>query len=218
MLHDGVREGRRTFGNVIKYIMMGTSSNFGNMFSMAGGTLLLPFLPMLPTQILLNNFLYDLSEVAIPIDNVDEDAARAAPLGHGLHPQFHADHRPDQLAVRLSDLLRHARCSTPGRLFHTGWFIESLATQVLVIFIIRTQGNPFTNRPNLGLALLSLAVVAIGAALPFTPAGEYLGLVQPPAALYLALVGIVTAYLVVVQVAKQAFYRSSRARMGIRPA
>ena len=220
VLRDGVREGRRTFGNVMKYIMMGTSSNFGNMFSMAGGTLLLPFLPMLPIQILVNNFLYDLSEIAIPFDNVDEDVlARPHPWDMDFVRRVMLTFGPiSSLFDFLTFLLLIQVFHAGEELFHTGWFVESIATQVLVIFIIRTQGNPFTNRPNLGLALLSLAVVAIGAALPFTPAGEYLGLVQPPAALYLALVGIVTAYLVVVQVAKQAFYRSSRARMGIRPA
>ena len=109
VLHDGVLEGRRTFGNIMKYIMMGTSSNFGNMFSMAGAALFLPFLPMLPTQILLNNILYDLSEVPIPLDEVDRRGTpQATGPGHEIYPQFHARDRPHQFGVRLPDLLCHA--------------------------------------------------------------------------------------------------------------
>ena len=103
VLHEGVLEGRRTFGNIMKYIMMGTSSNFGNMFSMAGASLFLPFLPMLPTQILLNNILYDVSEVPIPLDEVDRrGTAQPARAGHELHPQLHAGDRADQLGCSTS--------------------------------------------------------------------------------------------------------------------
>ena len=102
MLADGVVEGRRIFANTIKYVLMGTSSNFGNMFSAAGASLFLPFLPMLPSQILLNNLLYDTSQLAIPTDNVDpEQLRRPVALGHRLHPPVHALLRPAQLAVRL---------------------------------------------------------------------------------------------------------------------
>ena len=123
VLHDGILEGRKAFGNVMKYLLMGTSSNFGNMFSMAAASLFLPFLPMLPTQILLNNFLYDLAQITIPTDNVDADLhPEAAALGHRADPQLHALHRPDQLDLRFPDLLRAAarlsrarkRCSTPA--------------------------------------------------------------------------------------------------------
>ena len=123
VLHDGILEGRKAFGNVMKYLLMGTSSNFGNMFSMAAATLFLPFLPMLPTQILLNNFLYDLAQVTIPTDNVDPAfIQQAAPLGHLPDPRFHGVHRADQLAVRFSDLLgaadvfRAVRGAVPYRL------------------------------------------------------------------------------------------------------
>jgi Mg2+-importing ATPase len=208
VLHDGVREGRRTFGNVMKYIMMGTSSNFGNMFSMAGGTLMLPFLPMLPIQILLNNFLYDLSEIAIPFDNVEETTL-ARPHAWDMHfvRRFMLTLGPvsslfDFLTFYVLLHVFHAG----EALFHTGWFIESIATQVLVIFIIRTRGNPFANRPNVWLVVLSVAVVVIAATLPFTPAGAYLGFVPPPPEFYLVVVGIVLTYLAAVQVAKRAFY------------
>lgn len=208
VLRDGVREGRRTFANVMKYIMMGTSSNFGNMFSMAGGTLMLPFLPLLPIQILLNNFLYDLSEIALPFDNVERDAlARPQPWDMAFVERFMLTFGPISSAFDFLTffVLIHFFHADEG-LFHTGWFIESIATQVLVIFIIRTRGNPIANRPHVGLVALSLAVVAIGAALPLTPVGAYLGFVRPSPQFYLVLVGIVLSYLLVVQVAKRTFY------------
>ena len=109
VLHNGIVEGRKAFGNVLKYLLMGTSSNFGNMFSMAGASLFLPFLPMLPTQILLNNFLYDLAQVTIPTDNVDPAYIRQpATLGHRDRPQLYAGDRSDQLDLRLPDFLRAA--------------------------------------------------------------------------------------------------------------
>ena len=117
VLHRGILEGRRASGNMMKYLLMGTSSNFGNMFSMAAASVFLPFLPMLPTQILLNNFLYDLAQITIPSDNVD-DALPPAPaaLGHARHSRLHAVHRADQLGVRLPDVLRAAaRTSAPTR-------------------------------------------------------------------------------------------------------
>jgi Mg2+-importing ATPase len=208
VLKDGVIEGRRTFGNVMKYIMMGTSSNFGNMFSMAGGVLMLPFLPMLPIQILLNNFLYDLSEIAIPFDNVEEQTlARPHTWDMAFVRRFMLALGPVSSVFDFLTFFMLLHVFHAGEaLFHTGWFIESIATQVMVIFIIRTRGNPFANRPNAWLVGLSLAVVATAAALPLMPAGAYLGFVPPPPELYLAVVGIVLAYLVAVQVAKRAFY------------
>jgi len=221
VLPDGVREGRRTFGNVMKYIMMGTSSNFGNMFSMAGGTLLLSFLPMLPIQILLNNFLYDLSEIAIPFDEVDEETlARPHTWEMAFVRRFMFTLGPlSSLFDFLTFFLLLKAFHADEMLFHTGWFVESIATQVLVIFVIRTRGNPFTSRPNTGLTLLSLAVVALAAVLPLTPLGALLGFVPPPAGFYAALVAIVTVYLVAVEVAKRAFYRAweRRAAMRSRP-
>ena len=117
VLHDGILEGRRAFGNVMKYVLMGTSSNFGNMFSMAGASLFLPFLPMLPMQILLNNFLYDLAQITIPTDKVDRELRpEAAALGHRGHPAVHAGDRADQLDLRLRHVLACcSACSTPPR-------------------------------------------------------------------------------------------------------
>ncbi len=209
VIHRGVIEGRRTFGNIMKYVLMGTSSNFGNMFSMAGGTLMLPFLPMLPVQILVNNFLYDLSEIPIPMDNVDAEY-----LDRPRHWDM-ASIRSYMLVVgsvsSVFDFLTfyvmlhvfHAG----EALFHTGWFVESLATQVLVIFVIRTRGNPLRSRPSPVLAVTSLAVVAAATALPYTPLGARLGFVPLPGLFFLILAGMVVVYLAAVQVVKLWFYR-----------
>ncbi|WER50450.1 magnesium-translocating P-type ATPase [Cupriavidus sp. WKF15] len=209
VLHAGVQEGRRTFGNIMKYIMMGTSSNFGNMFSMAGASLVLPFLPMLPVQILLNNLLYDVSELPIPLDRVDDDY-----LSHPRHwdmnfiRNFMLIIGPvssifDFLTFYIMLTVFHAG----ERLFHTGWFIESMATQVLVIFIIRTRRNPFRSYPNPWLIACSLSVVAVAVLLPFTSAGVHLGFVAPPAFFFLILAAMLLFYLLAVEGMKQWFFR-----------
>src|SRR5215469_14803137 len=155
VMHRGVLEGRKAFGNVMKYLLMGTSSNFGNMFSMAGASLFLPFLPMLPMQILLNNFLYDVSQVTIPTDNVDETFIRKPHHWDiALIRDFMLFIGPissiyDFLTFWVMLAVLHA--SEP--LFHTGWFVESLATQTLVLFVIRTVGNPLRSRPSRPLAI-----------------------------------------------------------------
>ena len=209
VLHDGVLEGRRTFGNILKYIMMGTSSNFGNMFSMAGAALFLPFLPMMPTQILLNNFLYDLSEVPIPLDQVDSEELRTPRV---LDMKFI---RTFMLVIGpissvfdfLTFYVMLSVLNADAALFQTGWFVESLSTQVLVIFVIRTRGNPFKSRAHPVLVATSLSVMVFGAVLPFTPLGTYFGFVPPPAQFYAILAAMATAYLVMVQLAKRGFYR-----------
>ena len=208
VLHDGVREGRRTFGNVMKYIMMGTSSNFGNMFSMAGATLFLPFLPMLPMQVLLNNLLYDLSEIPLPMDRVDPDYLR--------RPQHW-----DMNFIRnfmwtvgpissLFDFLTFALLlwvfQAGEQLFHTGWFIESVVSQVLVIFIIRTHGRPWRSKPSMLLVFAALTVVACALALPFTPLGVYLGFTPPPTLFFAILPVMLVCYLFAVEIAKHWFY------------
>jgi Mg2+-importing ATPase len=209
VLHDGVLEGRRTFGNIMKYIMMGTSSNFGNMFSMAGAALFLPFLPMLPTQILLNNILYDLSEVPIPLDEVDaEELRKPRVLDMKFIRNFMLMIGPISSAFDfLTFYVMLSVLKANETLFQTGWFVESLSTQVLVIFIIRTRGNPFKSRAHPILVATSLAVVTIGATLPFTPWGAYFGFIAPPAQFYGILAGMVVTYLAIVEVAKRGFYR-----------
>ena len=209
VIAEGVFEGRRTFGNIMKYIMMGTSSNFGNMFSMAGASIFLPFLPMLPVQILLNNLLYDVSEIAIPLDSVDEEyLVRPRQWDMRLIRNFMLTVGPvssvfDFLTFYIMLKVFHAG----EALFHTGWFIESMATQVLVIFIIRTQRNPLKSRPNRWLAIGSLVVVATAVLLPLTPLAAYLGFVAPPPLFFLLLAGMVFAYLFSVEGAKHLFYR-----------
>lgn len=205
----GVREGRRAFGNVMKYLLMGTSSNFGNMFSMAGAAVLLPFLPMLPTQILLNNFLYDIAQITIPTDHVDDDAVRRPRKWNvDLIRRFMLVIGPvsslyDFLTFFVLIRLFHA----PEALFHTGWFVESLATQTLVIFVIRTAQSPFKSRPSKALAATSLGVVALGVLLPFLPGAHVLGFVPPPIGFFAFLAGATLTYLGLVELVKRWLFR-----------
>ncbi len=207
VLAEGVREGRRTFANIMKYVMMGTSSNFGNMFSMAGGALLLPFLPMLPIQILLNNLLYDLSEIAIPMDRVDPAMlARPRRWNIALVRKFMFVLGPvSSLFDFLTFFVLLRVLGADEALFHTGWFVESLATQVLVIFIIRTA-DPLRNFPHPALVVTSLAAVGLALLLPFTPAGTWLGFVPMPGRLMAALVLITLIYLALVFAVRRWFF------------
>lgn len=209
VLHNGIIEGRKSFGNVIKYIMMGTSSNFGNMLSMAGAAIILPFLPMLPPQVLLNNALYDLSQVAIPVDRVDPALIQKP---HQWDMRFIRDFMLifgpisslyDFLTFFVLRTVFHADVS----LFHTGWFVESLATQTLVVFVIRTVGNPFRSRPSWALMATVTAVVVIGAVLPWSPLARPLGFTAPPLPFVVFVAAAVVTYLALVGVAKRLFYR-----------
>jgi Mg2+-importing ATPase len=209
VLHDGILEGRRTFGNVMKYIMMATSSNFGNMFSMAAATLFLPFLPMLPMQILLNNLLYDVSEIPLPLDNVDaEDLARPRQWDMRFIRNFMVSIGPiSSLFDFLTFYLLIAVFDANAVLFRSGWFVESIATQVLVIFVIRTRRNPLRSRPHPWLAITSLAVVALAIALPFSPLAPALGFTPLPGGFFAVLGALIGAYLLLVEIAKRRFYR-----------
>jgi Mg2+-importing ATPase len=209
VLHNGIIEGRKAFGNVIKYLLMGTSSNFGNMFSMAGAFVFLPFLPMLPTQILLNNFLYDLSQVTIPTDHVDASYVQKPQRWNiSLIRNFMLFIGPissifDFLTFFIMLAVFHA--SAP--LFHTGWFVESLATQTLVLFIIRTAGNPFRSRPSVPLVITTLLMVAIGIVLPFSPLAGALGFTPLPALYFLFLAAMTVTYLLLVELVKRRLMR-----------
>jgi len=209
VLADGVSEGRRIFANTIKYVLMGTSSNFGNMFSAAAASGLLRFLPMLPAQILLNNLLYDASQLAIPTDRVDaEQLAAPSHWNIGFIRRFMLTFGP---ISSLFDFLTFGVMLGPlhagTELFRSGWFVESLATQTLIIFAIRTRRVPFLrSRSSLPLAIAAFAAVAIGVALPLSPLAGPLGFTAPPAVFYLALTGMVLAYLVMIEVVKAAFY------------
>jgi Mg2+-importing ATPase len=211
VLHAGVLEGRRTFGNIMKYIMMGTSSNFGNMFSMAGASLFLPFLPMLPTQILLNNILYDVSELAIPLDEVDSAEMREPRVldMHFIRNFMLVIGSISSVFDFLTFYVMLVVLQADEKLFQTGWFVESLCTQTLVIFVIRTQGNVFKSRPHPLLAAGSLTIAALALLMPLTSLGTYFGFVPLPGRFYLILGLMVVAYLLVAQLAKRGFYRWS---------
>jgi Mg2+-importing ATPase len=211
VLADGVTEGRRIFANTIKYVLMGTSSNFGNMFSAAGASLFLPFLPMLPSQILLNNLLYDTSQLAIPTDNVDEaQLLRPSHWDIGFIRRFMVVFGP---LSSLFDFVTFAVMvwvfDSGAAQFRTGWFVESLATQTLVIFAIRTRRIPFfRSHPSLPLTLAALGVVTVGAVLPATPLAATLGFRALPGGFFAALVALLVAYLGLIELAKRWFYGS----------
>jgi Mg2+-importing ATPase len=205
VLRDGVLEGRKTFGNIVKYIKMGGSSNFGNMLSVTGASLFLPFLPMLPIQILLNNFLYDLSQTALPSDEVD--------------PEYLQQPRAWDIKAIRTFMLTFGPLSslfdfiTYGVLlfvfkasevfFHTGWFLESLCTQTLVIYVIRTAKVPFVqSSPSRLLLGSSLLIVSAGVLLTLTPLGQYFQFVIPPLGYFPVLAAIVLSYLFLVQAVK----------------
>jgi Mg2+-importing ATPase len=209
ILAGGVMEGRRIFSNTMKYVLMGTSSNFGNMFSAAGGSLLLNFLPMTPTQILLNNLLYDTGEMTIPTDNVDPELLeRPAQWDIRLIRRFMIFFGPissifDFLTFGVMLFVFHAH----GSLFQTAWFTESLATQSLVIFAIRTRRVPFfRSRPGLALTAGTLASVAVGLVLPFTPLARWFGFTPLPAGFLAILAVMVVVYLGLVELGKSFFF------------
>jgi Mg2+-importing ATPase len=209
VLHDGIVEGRKAFGNVMKYLLMGTSSNFGNVVSMAGASLFLPFLPMLPTQILLNNLLYDLAQITIPTDNVDDTyLQRPQRWNISLIRNFMLYIGPISSVFDFLTfyVLLHFFRSSEAQ-FHTGWFVESLATQTLVLFVIRTSKNPLRSRPSGPLIATCLAVVAIGIYLPFSPLAGVLGFTPLPTR-YFAFLAVATgAYLLLVEAAKRRLLR-----------
>jgi len=212
VIYDGVLEGRKTFGNSMKYIMMGVSSNFGNMLSCAGASVFLPFLPMAPIQILLNNLLYDLSESTIPTDNVDREYVkkpkkldisfiRNATIFIGPISSIF-----DFLTFFIMIFVFSAW--TNQSLFQTGWFVESLSTQALIIFAIRTRRSPFfRSKPSRPLFLSTILVVGFVQIIPFTPLAEVFGFTPLPWLFYLLLVGMIIVYVTFVEIVKRWFYR-----------
>ncbi|MEO8697919.1 MAG: magnesium-translocating P-type ATPase [Acidimicrobiales bacterium] len=209
VLADGVMEGRRIFANTLKYVLMATSSNFGNMFSAAGASLFLTFLPMLPSQILLNNLLYDLGQLAIPTDRVDAEVlARPAAWDVGFVRRFMMVFGPVSSLFDFATFFVMIKILDASHSeFRTGWFVESLATQTLVVFLIRTRRVPFLrSRPSLPMLVTPVASAVVGAALPFSPLAHFLGFAALPAAFFLILVGMIGAYLILIEVAKSRFY------------
>jgi len=194
----------------MKYVLMGTSSNFGNMFSAAGASLFLSFLPMLPGQILLNNLLYDCSELTIPTDNVDEELlARPEHWDVGFIRRFMTFFGPISSAYDFATFgvmlwVFHAHAP----LFRSGWFVESLATQALVVFVIRTRRVPFFNsRPSRALLATTIAVVLVAVALPYSPLAHALGFRTLPWLFLLILAAMATTYLALAELGKAYFYR-----------
>jgi Mg2+-importing ATPase len=223
VLEDGIIEGRRTFNNIIKYIKMGASSNFGNMFSVVGASYLFPFLPMQPAQILLNNLLYDVSQIGIPLDNVDpEFAARPQSWDITFIRRFMLFIGP------ISSLFDYATfgvlwwifgCSNvpPGvdpnttfaaHLFNTGWFVESLLTQTLIVHIVRTDKVPFfQSRASRPLTLATLLIMAVGAWLPYSPVAGALGFVALPPLFWVFCLSFLVLYAVLTHGVKTWFNR-----------
>jgi Mg2+-importing ATPase len=215
VLAEGVMEGRRIFSNTMKYVLMATSSNFGNMFSAAGASTFLTFLPMLPSQILLNNLLYNAGQLVIPTDRVDaETLARPAAWDMRFIRRFMEIFGPissifDFATFWVMLVLLHA-----GHVeFRTGWFVESIATQTLVVYVIRTRRVPFfRSRPSLPMVFVPTGAALVGAVLPFTGLAHLLGFTPLPAKFFLLLFAMVVVYLVLVEYAKTRFYRAARAR------
>ncbi|MCW5597918.1 MAG: HAD-IC family P-type ATPase, partial [Nitrosomonas sp.] len=209
VLTAGVREGRSTFANTQKYVFMATSANFGNMFSMAGASLLLPFLPLLPKQILLTNLLTDLPEMTIATDRVDAEAIqrpqhwdikfiRSFMLRFGLLSSVF-----DFIAFGTLFFILNAS----PELFRTGWFVESVVSASLVVLVIRTRGPFWRSRSSRALALATLIVVVATILLPYTPLGSMFGLVPLPP-VFLAITGVIVAmYISSAESLKRAFYR-----------
>jgi Mg2+-importing ATPase len=204
VLADGVSEGRRTYANIMKYVRMGTSSNFGNMLSMALASLALPFLPLTPLQILLNNLLYDFSEIGIPFDSADE-AALARPQAWNINSVLGFTLVMGPLSS-LFDLATFALLQLGFKadidVFRTAWFVESIATQILVIFVIRTAQRAWTSRPNGILVWTSLGALAVALSVALTPIGRFAGFVPPPMAILAAIAGITVVYLAAAEALK----------------
>jgi Mg2+-importing ATPase len=225
VLGEGVLEGRKTFGNTMKYIMMGVSSNFGNMFSAAGGSIFLAFLPMLPIQILLNNLLYDTSQTVMTTDNVDaEYIVRPKRWDISFIRKFMVTIGPVSSLFDFATFFTMififgipfglsasgVPLATPFQQgqFQTAWFVESLCSQTLVVLIIRTRKVPFyKSKPSKYLVLMLLSVISFAIIMPFTPIGAFFGFVPPPLAFYLALAGILGAYALLAETVKKWFYK-----------
>jgi Mg2+-importing ATPase len=210
VLATGISEGRRVFQNTMKYVLMATSSNFGNMFSASLSSLFLTFLPMLPSQILLNNLLYDTGQLAIPTDNVDpEQLGRPAAWNIAFVRRFMYVFGPlssifDFLTFWVMLGLLHAGHAE----FRTGWFVESICTQTLIVYVIRTRRVPFwRSRPSLPMALVPTTTALVGVLLTFSSLRHALGFTALPGKFWIALAIMVAAYLLLTDSAKGLFYR-----------
>jgi Mg2+-importing ATPase len=210
ILADGILEGRRIFTNTVKYVLMAVSSNFGNMLSSSVASLVLPFLPLLPSQVLLNNLLYDFSEKTIPTDHVDdEQLLRPAHWDQRLIARFMLAFGPLNALADASVFLVLLLVFHAGpELFRAGYFAESFLTQTLIVFAIRTRRVPFLRSlPSFPLAATTLGVTAAGIALTFSPAARYFGFAQLSWSFVPVLAAIVVGYTLLVEATKTLFYR-----------
>ena len=228
VLEDGIIEGRKIFANIIKYIKMGASSNYGNMFSVVGGSYFLPFLPMAPIQILANNLLYDISQVGIPTDAVDDESVeRPQKWDIDFIKKFMIyigpmssifDYATYFLMLYFFNCIAFKAAGTSAAskayyesLFHTGWFVESLLTQTMIVHIIRTNKIPFfQSRASALMTITTLTVMAIGAFLPYSPLAGLLGLVPLPAMYWVWIAGFLASYSIITHLMKQWFIKKYR--------
>ncbi len=219
VLAAGIREGRRTFANTLKYVFIATSANFGNMFSMAGASLLLPFLPLLPKQVLLNNLLTDLPEMTMATDRVDADwIERPRRWNIRFIQRFMLTFG---LVSSVFDYLTFAvllwLLRSDAALFRTGWFVESVVSAATIVLVVRTRGPLLRSRPSRPLLLATVAIVAVAIALPFSRLGGLFGLVPLPP-VFLVWLGLILAlYTVSAEAAKRWFYRRRGAAWGALP-
>jgi Mg2+-importing ATPase len=205
VLADGVKEGRRTFANILKYVRMGTSSNFGNMLSMALASIVLPFLPLLPMQILLNNLLYDLSEIGIPFDSVDaEDVTNphSWDIKSILHFTIVMGAVSSVFDIATFSILLKV-FDADAATFQTAWFLESIATQILVIFLIRSRGAFWASRPHWILVATSLGALTFTIAMVLSPLRKLFGFVTLDGSLGWSICAIVIGYLACAEFAKR---------------
>jgi len=214
VLHQGVIEGRRVFANLVKYIRMSASSSFGNMFSMLGASALLPFLPMAPVQVLLNNLLYDISQLAVPADAVDPEALQRpcdwdiAAITRTMLVIGPVSSLFDYVTFGLMWFVLHANSPGDAALFQTGWFVESLLSQTLIVHVLRTERVPFVeSAPAPALLATTLGVCGFGVLLPYTPLGASLGLMPLPPAYWLAMAVMLPAYFALTQWVKARLVR-----------
>jgi P-type Mg2+ transporter len=225
VLDDGIIEGRRVFGNIVKYIRMGASSNFGNMFSVLGGSLFLPFLPMLPIQVLTNNILYDVSQIGIPSDRVDAEfttVPRKWNIGNIRRFMFFIgpmssifDYATYFLMLYFFGCIAFTAAGTSAdmksyyaALFHTGWFVESILTQTLIVHVIRTRKIPFIqSRASPVMFLFTLLIMGIAVYLPYSPLAGLLGFVPLPAIFWLWIAGFLVIYCAITHLVKTWFFK-----------
>ena len=214
VLEDGVLEGRRTFGNITKYIKMTASSNFGNMFSVMAASAFLPFLPMLPIHLLIQNLLYDISQTAIPFDRMDADYLRrprkwdASDLSRFMIFIGPISSVFDIATYLVMWYVFGCDSSAHQSLFQSGWFVEGLLSQTLIVHMIRTRRIPFVqSRASWQVSMMTLLIVTVGILIPFTPLGGAIGLEPLPLAYFPWLLGILLSYCVLTQIVKNWYVR-----------